>query len=142
MKYKNNELNFCDYCEVTKENTKEKLTNDKCCVCNKFYCSSDLPDEYQHNGSIPSEVRPDNICKHCYIIITHAHCKSSGFNGKEAWGEYSIFDQHLSGNGSSIHLGNIMAFIYRKHSEEAKKEVLKTIKELYKKSNKFLAKKD
>ena len=138
MKYKNNELNFCDYCEVNKTNAKDKMTENKCEICGKYFCEVCNPDDYNHNGHIPERVRPNNICKFCYQTIIEAPYRDSSLDAEIAWGKREIKELHNSGSGSAIHLGNIMNFILNKHTELARQEVLTTLKELHKSSSKFL----
>lgn len=141
FKQSNLTLNFCDYCEVTNENAKTKLSVATCQCCNKDYCVDCLPDEYKNHGHIRTELRL-NICKHCYHTVLDASCKDGSFDVRKTWGKQNFFDLRASGNSNAIRLGEVMEYIYQEKLKETKEECLIKFKELYNSSKKFLTDKE
>ena len=70
MKLKNN-LDFCDFCEVTNENVKNRISIEKCVICGKHVCSLNkscrgIAADYGTTSHFPRFISFPLICKSCF----------------------------------------------------------------------------
>lgn len=123
-------VDFCDFCEVTKDNANEKIGREKCIICERWNCRSEkcigaVEDNYWTTAHLPTSHYDSRgkfpfICKECWDKAT----KISSDEIKKG------VDIHGSGSSWAIRLGEYATMVYDDGVDKTIKATVDEIKRL------------